>query len=194
MLLFCLRFVLAVSLAFYAPTLTHANSNGQGSYGGGRGGGGYGESGEGGDGGDGSGGISIFVSSLVARTLKRGVARCQSVDPVYRYDCYRQVYQSAAKQLNGRPAYAEAQAVLIEVEKKLERIVARNVDPHAPPVRKGARQFRAIKPASLPRAKAQFIQALDEAETQLLRSSGGGGTQFARIAEAVNSNKVLLRS
>jgi len=192
MLLFCLRFVLAVSLAFYAPTLAHADSNGQGSYGGGRGGGGYG--GGNGEGGDGGGGISIFVSNLVARTLRRGVVRCQSVEDVYRYDCYRQVYRLAAKQLNGRPAYAEARAVLIEVEKKLERIVTRNVDPHAPPVRKGVQQFRAIRPASLPKARAQFIQALDEAETQLLRSSGGGGTQYARIAEAINSNKVLLRS
>ena len=70
----------------------------------------------------------------------------------------------------------------------------RNADPATPPVRKRFQQFQPIKPAALPKAKAEFTKALDEAETALLRSPDQSGTHFARIAEAVHSNKVLLRT
>ena len=149
----------------------------------------------GGDGGgDANTALSNATTKKVVRTLTRGVDACQRLDKVYRYDCYRQTYRQAASQLNGMPAYAGAQKVLIDVEKVLERTIARNTDSAKPRVRRGFQQFRAIKPAAVPRAKRDFVSALGKAETQLLRSSGPEKVHYARIAEAINTNKVLLRS
>ena len=139
-------------------------------------------------------GLSNATTNKIARTLTRGAAACQRLDKVYRYDCYRQTYQQAAQQMNGMRAYAGAQAIINEVTQSLERTIARNADPAAPRVRKGLQTYRAIQPAALPRAKADFITALEKAETRLLRSPEDSRAHYARIAEAINTNKVLLRS
>lgn len=151
--------------------------------------------GDGGGGGDyGGTTLSNAITKKIARTLTRGAEGCQRLEKVYRYDCYRQTYRQAAQQMNGMRAYAGAQAIIDEVTQSLERTIARNADPAAPQVRKGFQTFRAIKPAALPRAKQDFITALEKAETKLLRSPEESRTHYARIAEAINTNKVLLRS
>lgn len=150
--------------------------------------------GEGGGSSYGSTALSNATTNKVARTLTRGAAACQRLDNVYRYDCYRQTYQQAAQQLNGMQAYAGAQAIITEVTQSLERTIAGNADPAAPRVRKGLQTYRAIKPAALPRAKQDFITALEKAETRLLRSPEDSRAHYVRIAEAINTNKVLLRS
>ena len=161
---------------------------------------GYGNGGDGGGGGEGfsrgggGAGLSNATTKKVGRTLTSGVARCLRVERIYRFDCYRQTYRLAASILNGRPAYTGARKALESVEAALEKIMQRHVDPAVPPKRKGFQTFRAIKPAAVPRATADLSRALDRAETMLLRSPDRTGTHYARIAEAVNSNKVLLRS
>lgn len=147
-----------------------------------------------GSGGDAGTSLSNSTTKKLTRTLTRGAKACQRLNKPYRYDCYRQVYRLAAQQLNGRPPYADAQKVLIEVEKSLERTITQNADNTAPRVRRGVQTFRAIKPAAIPGAKQDFIAALEKAETKLLRTPEKGTTHYARIAEAINSNKVLLRS
>lgn len=174
-----LRLLLCLSLAMASPVLAYEGQGGDG--------GGVSDGGT-------VGGLSATTTRLVVRTLKRGIKGCRRLDSVYRYDCYRQTYHLAANHLNGRPAYRDALTALVEVERSLDQIVRRNADPAAPPARKNFQKFRPIKPAALPRAKAEFTKALDEAETALLRSPELGGIHFARIAEAVHSNKVLLRS
>lgn len=151
------------------------------------GGGGYG-------GGGSSAGLSNRTTKQVIRILKRGVAACQRLERVYRYDCYRHAYRLAAQELNGRPAYGAAQAILIEVERSLARTVTQNVDPAKPAIIRGVQQYRPIKEASLPKAKAAFTRSLEEAETKLLRSAETTGPHYTRIAQAINSNKVLIRS
>lgn len=156
-------------------------------------------------GGDGAGGaaprrgaaadaLSEGTTTALTRTLTGGARACTRLPKVYRYDCYRQTYARAVRQLEGARAYAPARKVLSDVEKSLARTIARNADPAARPLRRLSGTFRPIKPAALPRAKQDFIRALDQAETRLLRSAGRGNTHFIRIAEALNTNKVLLRS
>jgi hypothetical protein len=128
------------------------------------------------------------------RTITRGVARCQRVDRVYRFDCYRQTYHLAASLLNGRPAYRDARKALESVEVALDKVMKRHVDPNVPRQRQGLQTYRAIKPAAIPRATAEMERALDKAETVLLRAPERTGNHYARIAEAVHSNKLLLRS
>jgi hypothetical protein len=139
-------------------------------------------------------GLSNAVTKSVVKSIKRGVARCQRVEKIYRFDCYRQTYKYASTLLFGRPSYAGALEALTSVEQALDQIMAREVDPHKPPVRQGFQQYRAIKPAAVPKATAALDRALSGAETLLLRSPERTGTHYARIAEALDSNKVLLRS
>jgi len=142
----------------------------------------------------GSGKLKDSTTNRLVRFLEKGIELCQSLDTVYRYDCYRQNYSSAAGKLAGRSAYAVPLAALLDVERVLNRIVAQNTDPTVAKVRKKGDTFRAVTPASTAKAKETFRQALDEAATVLLRSDQGSGTHFARIAQALNSNKILLRA
>ncbi|WP_189679350.1 hypothetical protein [Seohaeicola zhoushanensis] len=134
------------------------------------------------------------TTNAVVKLLTGGVRGCQRLQKVYRYDCYSQVYGQAAGLLRGNPAYSEARVVLSDVERSLSRTVRRNLDRAQPQVRMGNQQFRAIRADTLPAAKAAFASALEEAETRLLRSSNGQSEHHIRIAAALNSNKVLLRS
>jgi len=176
---------LALTLAFSLPAVAN---NGGGT--GGTGGGG----GAAGGGGGFSAGLSSRVTKGVVKTLNREFHRCQKLPSVYRFDCYRVVYRLASRQLLGNPAYKPASLVLETVETKVDRIVRKYVDPNTPPKRAGFQTYRAIKPAAVPQAKREVEQALAEAETMLLRSAGKNNSHFASIAQAVNSNKVLLRS
>ncbi|WP_435660603.1 hypothetical protein [Leisingera caerulea] len=159
----------------------------------------YARGGEGGGGGgDGGGGQSSGLSSrttrAVATTLTRGFDRCGELPQVYKFDCYRHTYKLAAQKLDSNQSYAEAARALVLVEDTLTRAVKQNLDPAQNPVRKGLNYYRAVKPAAVPQVKRQAERAMQQAETILLRSPADKKVHFARIAEAVNSNKVLLRS
>ncbi|MDU9002289.1 hypothetical protein [Sedimentitalea todarodis] len=139
-------------------------------------------------------GLSDRTTNRVVRLLEQGLRQCRALESVYRYDCYRQNYQAAGKQLAGNPAYAPAQQALRDVEYTLANVVNANADPAAKPMRRRGKSFAAISEAAVPRSKAAFTAALDEATTQLLRSANSGGDHFARIASALDSDKVFLRS
>ncbi len=157
--------------------------------------GGDGPNGGGGMRGDGGGvGLSSRTTKKLVKTLTQGFEGCQRIRDVYRYDCYRQTYKRAANQIVGNPSYGDAFKALVAVEATLDRILAEESDPATPPVRKGFQVYRPIKASALPTAKADLTRALNEAETVLLRSDDRAGFHYARIAEAINSNKVLLRS
>ena len=154
-------------------------------------------SGEGNEMSSGSGGVAGLSSATtknIVKILTRDFGRCGRIRPVYRYDCYRQTYRLAANEIIGRPAYSEAYQALALVEDRLDQIVKENRDPAAKPIRRGFQVYKPIKPAAVPKAKAQTEKALSQAETILLRSPPSKQKHYARIAEAVNSNKVLLRS
>ncbi|MDX2485689.1 MAG: hypothetical protein QNK42_18765 [Pseudodonghicola sp.] len=185
-----LFFIFSFALAGPALALGNGGNGGTGGTGG-YGGGGAG----GGDGGGGSvGGISGRVTKSVMHSLNSGFKSCQRLKAVYRFDCYRQVYMRAANQMNGIPAYRPARLALEGVENTLDQIVARHADPTASRSRQGFQSYRAITPDAVPAAKRDLTRALEEAETTLLRSTGQSNSQFASIAQAVHSNKVLLRS
>lgn len=138
--------------------------------------------------------LSDATTNRLVRTLERGIRLCQSVETVYRYDCYRQNYNTAAQQIEKNPAYAVPLQALRNIEQTLGTIVARNADPAAKPVRKRGKTFRAVTPASTKKAKETFRRSLDSAATVLLRSSGDSAKHYVRIAQALDSNKILLRA
>ncbi|MEP3331884.1 hypothetical protein [Sedimentitalea sp.] len=59
--------------------------------------------------GNNSSGLNDRTTNRVVRLLKQGLRECQTLNSVYRYDCYRQNYRAAGRQLAGKPAYAPAQ-------------------------------------------------------------------------------------
>lgn len=139
-------------------------------------------------------GLTNATTRSVVKILTRGGNRCGEQPTVYRYDCYSWVYRRAANQLAGNTAYSEAYEALRQVEQRLEAAVAQNRDTSQPTRRRALETYKPVKPASVPRVKREAVQAMEEAQTTLLRSPSNKQEHYARIAEAVNSNKVLLRS
>lgn len=174
-----LRLVLLTAAIFMTGQLPTA------SLAGGEGGGSYGTA---------SQGLNNATTRSVVRTLSRGASRCGSQPWIYRYDCYRWVYKRAADQLSGNPAYAEAQKAMVQVERSLEAAVNKNRDPNQPVRRRALETYKPIKPAAIPAVTRAAEKALTNAETRLLRSPSNKQQHFARIAQAVSSNKTLLRS
>lgn len=173
-----LRLAMALSLSLSFPAFAGED-----------GGGSMVQAGEGG-----GAGLSNATTNAVIKSLKRGMDECQILREIYRFDCYRKAYHRTANLLNGRPAYAAALAALIAVEEMLDQIVTRNKDPKAKKKRVVFAVYTPVKPAAIPKATADFERALNKAETTLLRSPKNSQVHYARIAEAVHSNKVLLRS
>lgn len=139
-------------------------------------------------------GFSRSTTAQAVRNLTEGVATCHELGWTYRYDCYSKTYGKVARDLERNPAYADAAQALREVETRLNETIDRNVDSSKPQIRQRGQTFRAIREESVPQAKREFLSALDDAETKLLRSPDDGDAHFARIAQAINTNKVLLRS
>lgn len=139
-------------------------------------------------------GLSSKATKAVVKTLVSGFDRCGTLPRVYKFDCYRHTYKLAAQKLSSNQAYAEAHKALLLVEETLTRSVKQNLDPAQPVKRKGLNRYRAVKPEAVPQIKRQAASAMQKAETILLRSPANKQVHYARIAEAVNSNKVLLRS
>ncbi|WP_157133019.1 hypothetical protein [Roseobacter sp. SK209-2-6] len=155
----------------------------------------------GGEGGGGGGNASASVSGLSAsttksavRSLNQGTDRCARLPKVYRFDCFGAVYGRSAKKISGNPAYKDAATALSGVARTLDAAVAKYRDPTQPVSRRGLETYRPIKPSAVPKVTRQAEQAISKARTKLLRSPSNKREHYAKIAEAVNSSKVLLRS
>lgn len=154
----------------------------------------------------GIGQLSPAVSAAVVNILREGQAFCagiQRVSSEYTIDCIAERFQRAANQMAGNPAYTDARSALTDAARKLNRIARENRDTEADTKRftgggqTNARPLVPVAPARQAAANEQAIAVIEEAETVLLRSSEGTPereAQFLQIAEAVGSNKVLLRT
>lgn len=146
------------------------------------------------------------VTGAISLTLDLGSSACSAVPDAYLVDCLATFYRRAADQTPSVGDYAEIHAALDRAATELEAIVRANRDTSQPNIRVKSASgpdtiksgpIRAIKPESIAQAKADAFKIVAETETILLRSADSQsveGLQYARIAEAVGSNKVLLRS
>ena len=160
-------------------------------------------------GGSGGGGTGASTpSDLVTQSIVKnfGAVRgeCARYDPVYCIDCVRQRLRDIARRIPQGPAYAEARQIINRAVDRLGVIQAANLD-HAEPRQrsfgnarlKETKNYSAVKRQNLERAMEQARQVIDEAATQLLRAaenSGKRASHYQKIAAAVGSTKVLLRS
>ena len=139
-------------------------------------------------------GLSARTTNALIHQLRGDFQRCFRLEKNYRYDCYDDAYFRGARKLRQNPDYAPVEEALDEVGRKIRAIVEENADPSMPPLRKGFNTYRPIKTEALPASKARVVEAIEEAQTVLLRAPDDNGEHFQRIAAALESNKVLLRS
>ncbi len=138
-------------------------------------------------------GLNNNTTNSLIRQLKRDFQRCSGIPWTYRYDCYDDAYYRSAQALAKNPAYGPAAEALEEVGRSITAVITQNADPSKPPLRKGLKTYTAIKESAESQARQEVAAAISEAQTVLLRSPEGG-EHYTRIAAALESNKVLLRS
>lgn len=149
---------------------------------------------------------SLAFSGVVVGGLASAQKFCAELDnPAYRVDCLAERYGALAKSIPQDSDYAEVQTALKSASDQLATLAKSNRDPKLPrgkATRKGSTETttRPLTPVSAARAVEVNQQArviLDQTGTLLLRSAEGSkskAAQYAQIAEAIDSNKVLLRS
>ncbi len=133
------------------------------------------------------------TSDVVLR-LTQGAEECARLPWIYRIDCLAQVYKRAAGAVAGKPDYRGARTALLNASRKLDALVDENRDRSEPRVKVGRRTYRPI--AARKSVGDAALAILRETETILLRSSESRNRRihYQRIAQAVGSTKVLLRS
>jgi len=147
------------------------------------------------------------LGNSVAQALQQAVAFCAGLpDTAYQVDCMAERIGAIAGAMPDEGPYSDAKAALIGASTQLRGLAATYADPAkrrkswrtaSGTPQATTRPLTAIAPENAAVAIEQAVAILDEAETVLLRSSAAQpaqGAQLQRIAAAVGSNKVLLRS
>lgn len=128
------------------------------------------------------------------------------IERKYRIDCLRVYYGWVADTLPNSGDYLPIRKAMRAAEKKLSAIVSANVDRNAPVItpREGHKKsgkklppLRAVKPSAVKKATAQAEAVVKETELVILRSGEDPARRtahFQSVAEAVDSNLVVLRS
>ncbi|MBB97116.1 MAG: hypothetical protein CML68_21270 [Rhodobacteraceae bacterium] len=152
-------------------------------------------------------------SAYLAHVLQGlGAARafCAALgDSTLNVDCLAERLAEIGAEVPDDTDYVEVRSVLNDTAKKLQDLARTNRDsgrarvtatqPGSEPgtiVAKTQRPLVPVRPETVAAVNSQALAILEEAETVLLRSAAAGEqqTQYARIADALDSNKVLLRS
>jgi len=151
-------------------------------------------------------GSAQFTRYLVS-SLSSAKAFCGGLDnAAYRVDCLAERLEVVSDTIPEGSDYDEVRQVFNSASVDMARLARNNRDPNLP---KGAasrggdspaQSTRPLTPVSSAAQAAvgqQAIAILEQAQTQLLRSAQGASRrslQYAQIAQAIDSTKVLLRS
>ncbi|MCO8144975.1 hypothetical protein NHN26_07030 [Rhodovulum tesquicola] len=152
----------------------------------------------------------LTLATASAATTDRVVARIEAgrdfcariAQRAYAIDCLAAQLEGVARDMPGGD-YRAAGQILTRAARDLRRIAEANADPALPRGRVrvadtiSPRALTPVRRDALNRLAAQAATILQEAETALLRSAEGSARRmvhYQRIAAAVGSAKVLLRS
>jgi hypothetical protein len=151
--------------------------------------------------------VSNASTAAIVGQLEQAQRICEFVGDDYRISCFAQTYRDLAEEIPGNGDYAEAKAALLDAARKLDSLARSNRDRSKPAVRAKTqsssgrtvttRPITAVPTARAPELNRQASAIVAEAETVLLRSASSEARRaihYQRIAAAVGSNKVLLRS
>ncbi|MCK0149305.1 hypothetical protein MWU54_04670 [Marivita sp. S6314] len=146
-------------------------------------------------------------TSQVVRQIEQIQRICEFMGDEYRVSCFATTYRELAKDIPNNGDYKEARDALLDAAKKLDRLTRQNIDRQKPSLRArlttdsgqavSTPPIAAVRAPAAPQINRQAANILEEAETVLLRSASSDAARaihYQRIAAAVGSNKVLLRS
>ncbi len=151
---------------------------------------------------------SDVATDALVRDLTTASEFCRQIgESEYVIDCLGDRLAEIAKRLPANGAYAESREALAAAAQKLDALVRENASNALPPLRVATRSLsgggsqnrvlRAVDAANVAAVTEQAVAILQEAETLLLRSAESSQRRrvhYQRIATAVGSNKLLLRS
>lgn len=155
-----------------------------------------------------------FGSSNYTEVVTSGIASAQKFcaelgNDSYKVDCLAERLEKIAGDIPSGTDYQEVKQILKDTSDQLESLARQNRDSAQTRIRASraatdktpamttTRPLTPVKPQSLPQVNRQAAAILDNTETLLLRSAAGSESksqQYSRIAEAIGSSKVLLRS
>ncbi|UWQ78323.1 hypothetical protein K3725_13490 [Leisingera sp. S132] len=151
-------------------------------------------------------GSAAFLTELLGG-LTAARAFCGSTgDSSLQVDCLSERLEAAVGGIPKGSDYEEVREVLQDTSQQLKRLARQNRDPNrgrvtvtssTDPAQTTNRPLTPVSDAALAAVNQEAARILDDAATVLLRSAEAAQerqTQYAQIAAAIDSNKVLLRS
>ncbi len=150
---------------------------------------------------------SPAFTTVVVNGIAAARAFCADLnDDAYRVDCLAERLGVVADGIPADSDYGDVQAVLKETSRKLNDLARANRDRNRSAARaarggdatseRTTRRLVPVSPGAFASVNQQATAILEETQTVLLRSADTPNqlAQYSRIAEAVGSNKVLLRA
>lgn len=149
--------------------------------------------------------VTNSVTAAVVAQISISSAACEAVGAAYRTDCLANELRALVKKLPAEGEYAAAREALATASDELRRLSRQNRDNSQPRLRitvqadseTKRRPVAAVKQETVAETNAKALAILEDTTTVLLRSAEGNSDvalHYQRIAQALNSSKVLLRS
>ncbi|WP_019296674.1 MULTISPECIES: hypothetical protein [unclassified Leisingera] len=149
--------------------------------------------------------VTNSVTTAVVAQISTASAACEAVGTAYRTDCLAKELKALVKNLPAQGEYAAAREALVTASDELAKLSRQNRDYRQPRLQitvpsdseTKRRPVAAVKQESVAETNAKALAILEDTTTVLLRSAEGNSDvalHYQRIAQALNSSKVLLRS
>ena len=149
--------------------------------------------------------VTNSVTTAVVAQISTASAACEAVGTTYRTDCLAKELKALVKNLPAQGEYAAAREALATASDELAKLSRQNRDYSQPRLQitvpsdseTKRRPVAAVKQETVAETNAKALAILEDTTTVLLRSAEGNSDvalHYQRIAQALNSSKVLLRS
>lgn len=149
---------------------------------------------------------SAAYTGVVVGGLASAYKFCSELpDEAYQVDCLAERFGEIAKAIPKGTDYDEVREILSDTSRHVADLARKNRDPSTQRARMKrpgssettSRPLTPINPTATAQVNRQALAILESTQTLLLRSAEGSkskAAQYAKIADAVGSNKVLLRA
>lgn len=137
-------------------------------------------------------GFSDSQTDRAVEVFQSGAAACADAPVIYRVDCLQQVYSGTVRMISKASAYWEAEVALTRVGRSLYSFVRANTDKAAGKQKIGGYRSKGVSEASLPAARALYVQNLDKALGVMRSGSTSETRYFGPIADAVEATRDIL--
>ena len=147
-----------------------------------------------------------YTNAVIA-SIEKGTVHCGQYTDVWRIDCISDELERMAQKMPRTNEYSRAKSEILAASARLHALAVQNADPAKPAVRRAAkvgntmrtttRPITAVAPDRVAATNRAANAVIAELSTTLLRSAPNSATatrELTRVAQAVDSTKVLLRS